>query len=192
MNTGAVQTGTRYPSRSEVASAHGRATNCWACGSADAVGIAASADWGGGFATDPREYGILCDNCYLKAPQLGTAEMFWAWLSRDRSAAGPARSTMKSMVDELASLPAEEREAVLIHGVALGLFVASRETEDHPAYRGDCAERTFGEVMEGALALVVDWLRDGSLSHRMDHPQEVLSQAELRQYAVRYARYLAK
>ena len=119
MNTEAVQTGTRYPSRSEVASAHGRSTNCWACGSADAVGLAASADWGGGFATDPKEYGLLCDNCYLKAPQLGTAEVFWSWLSRDRSAAGPARSTMKSMVDELGSLPAEEREAVLIHGVAL-------------------------------------------------------------------------
>lgn len=166
-----------------MATAHRRCITCWACGSEKEVSIAASADWDGGLATDPKEYGLLCSNCHLKAPQLGSAEVFWAWLARHQSSeAGPANATMASLVDELNLLPAEERETALTQGVGIAVLIASRGTPDHPAYREDCADRTFGEVMEEALRLVVDWLHEGSLAHRIGHPEAVLTERELRRY----------
>ena len=183
-----MKIGTRYPLRSDVATAHRRRIACWACGSEEDVSIAASADWDGGLATDPKEYGLLCSNCHLKAPQLGSAEVFWAWLARQHSGSAPVNATMASLVDELNLLPPEEREVTLTQGVGIAVLIASRGTQDHPVYREDRADRTFGEVMEEALVLVVDWLHEGTLRHRMEHPEELLTEGELRRYEIGYLR----
>lgn len=188
MTARVMKVGTRYPSRSEVTAAHHRRMVCWACEPDHEVSITASADWDGGFATDPKEYGLLCSTYYLEAPDLGSYEVFWAWLSRNHSAPDQAHPTMASLMDELNLLPAEEREQVLTYSVGMWLLIASRRSPDQPAYREDCATRTFGEVMEEALGLVVGWSHKGSLAHRMEHPHEVLAEDELQRYEARYVR----
>lgn len=119
---------------------------------------------------------------------MGSAEVFWAWLARQHSGSAPVNATMASLVDELNLLPPEEREVALTQGVGIAVLIASRGTQDHPVYREDRADRTFGEVMEEALVLVVDWLHEGTLRHRMEHPEELLTEGELRRYEIGYLR----
>lgn len=191
MPAGKVKVGTRYPTRQEVAIAHRRSLTCWACGAATEVSIAASADWDGGLATDPSEYGLLCSNCHLKAPVLGSSDVFWAWLNRHGAAHGRSHRTIASLLGELDVLPAMDREDALTRGLGVAEMLAMRVSPEHPQYREDTAERTFGEVFEDALTMVVGWLHAGNLTHRMEHPEEVLTEGELQRYEVALSRMVA-